>query len=251
MPGNKHWAQCQFSSGFSCVSLFVEFLPIHIQRRLWSSVMVNRTPVPTTILCLWSHMFWERKKIIWVRGSPIQQWENSLNHPVFESWVPNIPAGYVSSALTLARAAHKHPVPWDTSGKNLGTYLFISSIRDGSVSSLRDLWLFLPDLAGLRWLLDVLQSRLLNTVQIHPRALWKHRSLNEQVFFIFPLYIALPDFFFFSLLCMLLQMLCCNLYLLLLRHWQNSNLSRAVSTFQCNKVRSSVYPSSCFEKSIL
>lgn len=63
MPGNKHWAQCQFSSGFSCVSLFVE----DIQRRLIflccdQQHIQKRSPVPTTILCIWSHMFWREKE---------------------------------------------------------------------------------------------------------------------------------------------------------------------------------------------
>lgn len=60
----------------------------------------------------------------------------------------------------------------------------------------------------------------------------KCHSLNEQGFFIFSLFIVY--LIFFSVLYMLLQMCWCNLSLLLLRHWRESNLSRAVSTFQCN-----------------
>lgn len=85
-----------------------------------------------------------------------------------------------------------------------------------------------------------------------PGLFWQCQSLNEQVFYIFSLLLIVYLLFFSFVLYMLLHMCCCNLYLLLLRRWQESNLSRAVSTFQCNKkVRSFVFPPYCFKKSIM
>lgn len=229
MPGKKHWAQCQFSSGFSCVSLSVEFLPVHIQRRLWSSVMVNWSPIPTTILWIWSHMFWERKKIIWVRGSPFN---NEKTH-----WTTQfLKSGSQTSlqGMWVQQGQHKNIQSHGTCGKILE---HICSSLSAEMAVWAHCQRFVAFLTRPGWV--KVASRCAAVTASEHSANTPQGSLEMPLikwagfFHISPLYCL--SWFFFSVLCMLLQMFCCSLYLLLLRHWQNSNLSRGVSTFQCNK----------------
>lgn len=201
MPGNKHWAQCQFSSGFSCVSLSVEFLPVHIQRRLWSSLCCeqqhtqNRSPVPTAILCIWSHMFWIDKTVIWVRVSPFN---NEKTHGTTQC--------LKSRSQTFLQVMWVQHWFWQGQHTNIQSHgIHLVKILEHTCSSLSSdmaVWAhsqrFVAFLTWPGWV-KVASRCPAVTASEHsantPQGVFGKCSLNQPGFFSFPFFIFLSDFF--------------------------------------------------------